>query len=89
METPQIEGDDWISFLIEKSNDKGRSTLTVSNDHDIKQLLKYSIDPLCINIMSNEMQSRQRVFLPKNYQIFLNNIDKLDNGDIFNLNDNS
>jgi hypothetical protein len=37
--------------------------------------------------MSNEMQSKQKVFLPKNYQIFLNHIDKNDIDDIFNLND--
>jgi 5'-3' exonuclease len=88
LEAPHVEGDDWISFVIEKSNQSNRSTITVSNDHDIKQLLTYSINPLHINIMSNEMQSKQKVFLPKNYQMFLSNIDKESSDDIFNLNDN-
>lgn len=86
-ESPHIEGDDWICFLVENSNNQGRSTLTVSNDHDIKQLLTYSLEPNFINLMSNEMQSKQKIFLPKNYQIFLNSIET-DSSDIFELNDN-
>jgi len=88
LESPHIEGDDWISFLVEKANSSGRSTIIVSNDYDIKQLVGYSIDPLTINIMSNEMHNKQKLFLPKNYQLFMNSINKLDNNDIFNLNDN-
>jgi 5'-3' exonuclease len=88
LEAPHVEGDDWISYLLEKSNESSRSTLIVSNDYDIKQLLTYSIEPSFINIMSNEMQSKQKVFLPKNYQMFLNHIDRNNQGDIFNLNDN-
>ena len=87
-EAPHVEGDDWISFLIEKSNQNSRSTIVISNDHDIKQLLTYSLDPSYINMMSNEMQSKQKVFFPKNYQLFLNYIDRNIVEDIFNLNDN-
>lgn len=88
LELPHVEGDDWISFIVEKSNRNGRSTITVSNDHDIKQLLTYSTDPTFVNLMSNEMQSKQKVFLPKNYQIFLNHLEKNNVEDIFDLNDN-
>jgi 5'-3' exonuclease len=88
LEAPSLEGDDWISFLMEKANTEGRSTIVVSNDYDIKQLVRYSVEPLWINIMSNEMHNKQKLFLPKNYQIFLNAINKIDNNDIFNLNDN-
>jgi 5'-3' exonuclease len=88
MEAPHIEGDDWISFLVEKANKEERSSVIVSNDYDIKQLVYYSLNPLIINIMSNEMHNKQKLFLPKNYQIFMNAINKLDNNDIFNLNDN-
>jgi 5'-3' exonuclease len=88
LEAPHVEGDDWISFVIEKSNEVNRSTIVVSNDHDIKQLLNYSVDPLYINLMANEMQSKQKFFLPKNYQMFLNYLDKDKVEDIFNLNDN-
>jgi 5'-3' exonuclease len=89
MESPHVEGDDWISYICDKSNSEGRSTVIVSNDHDIKQLLKYNLDPLYINIMTNEMYSREKLFIPNNYQIFINKVSKLPNDDIFNLNDNS
>jgi 5'-3' exonuclease len=89
LEAPQIEGDDWISFLIEKSNFQERSTITITNDHDIKQLVRFNITPDFINIISNEMQSRQKLFLPRNYQMFLNSLKQSDSNDIFDLNDNT
>jgi 5'-3' exonuclease len=88
MEAPHVEGDDWISYISNKSNLEGRSTIIVSNDHDIKQLLTYSLDPLFINIMTNEMYGKEKLFIPNNYQIFINKVSKLPNDDIFNLNDN-
>ena len=88
LEAPNIEGDDWISFLIEKSNYDGRSTITVTNDHDIKQLIKFVLSPPFINIMSNEMYSKQKLFLPKNYKLFISNLKREIDDDIFNLNDN-
>lgn len=88
LEASNIEGDDWISFLINKSNLDGVSTIVVSNDHDIKQLIGFNINPLYVNIMTNEILNKQKIFLPKNYQMFLNEVNKLENNDIFNLNDN-
>ena len=89
LEAPHVEGDDWISFLTTKANNEGRSTIIVSNDYDIKQIVTYGINPLYINIMTNEMYNREKLFLPKNYQIFLNKVSKLPDSDIFNLNDNT
>lgn len=89
LEAPHIEGDDWISFLVNKANRNSRSVVIVSNDYDIKQIVGYGLDPLYINIMTNEMYNKEKLFLPKNYQIFLNRLSKLPNDDIFNLNDNS
>jgi len=89
MESPNIEGDDWISYIVNKSNSEGRSTIIVSNDYDIKQLLSYSLDRLYINIMTNEMLNREKVFFPNNYLLYLNSISKLGNDDIFSLNDNN
>ncbi len=88
LEYSSIEGDDFISYLVNESNKNGQSTIIISNDHDIKQLLKFSIDPLYINIMINEMFNKQKVFLSENYRLFLSEIKKIDNDDIFNLNDN-
>lgn len=88
LEAPHIEGDDWISFLIDKSNKEGISTIIVSNDHDIKQILGYGIDPLYINIMTNEMYNKEKLFVPLNYKLFINKVNKIPD-DIFNLNDNN
>lgn len=89
LEAPHVEGDDWISFLTSKANAEGRSTIIVSNDHDIKQIVGYSTEPLWINIMTNEMYNKEKLFMPKNYQIFISEVKNLPNDDIFNLNDNS
>jgi 5'-3' exonuclease len=90
LEYPHIEGDDWISYLVNNANKEGRSSVIISNDYDIKQLIKYGLDPLYINIMINEMYNKEKIFLPINYQIFMNKLSKLlDNNDIFNLNDNT
>lgn len=89
LEAPSIEGDDWISYLIHKTNEKGQSNLIVSNDHDIKQLLSFNLESEYINFMSNEMYNQEKLFLPKNYQLFLNKINSKGNNDIFNLNDNA
>ncbi len=88
LEAPTIEGDDWISYVVKKSNSEDTSTVILSNDYDIKQLIRFSTDPLVINIMTNEIYNKQKLFLPENYQIFLYELKKLPNDDIFNLNDN-
>ncbi len=89
LEYPRIEGDDWIAFLVQKSNEKNKSNFIVSNDHDIKQLIGFNLENEWINFMSNEMYNQEKIFLPKNYQIFLNKISNKNNDDIFNLNDNT
>ena len=89
MEAPKVEGDDFIAFLVEKSNREGLSTLIVSNDYDIKQMVDYKLEPLIINMMTNEMYNKEKLFIPKNYQLFMNKLSKLPNDDIFNLNDNN
>ncbi len=89
LEAPHVEGDDWISFLVTKANKEGRSAIIVSNDYDIKQIVNYGLDPLYINIMTNEMYNKEKLFLPRNYQVFLNKVSKLPSDDIFELNDNN
>jgi len=88
LEAPGIEGDDWISLVIVNSNQESRSTLTITNDYDIKQLVRFSMDPLYINFISNEMYNNQKIFLPRNYSIFIDKVSVMDNHNIFNMNDN-
>ncbi len=66
LESPRIEGDDWISFLVQKLNENGQSNFIVSNDYDIKQLILFDLDKEWINFMSNEMYNQEKIFLPKN-----------------------
>ncbi len=89
LESPTIEGDDFVSFVISESNKLNQSNIVVSNDHDIKQLLNFNLDPLWINFMTNEMYNQEKLFLPKNYQLFLDRVSKQPNDDIFALNDNN
>lgn len=74
VEAPKVEGDDWIAYLIHKFNKNNVSTITITNDYDIKQLMTYSLNPKYINIISNEMHTRQLLFLPENYNIFFDAI---------------
>ncbi len=89
LEYPRIEGDDWIAFLVQKLNQENKSTMIVSNDYDIKQLISFNNQDMWINFMSNEMFNKQKIFLPHNYQIFIDKVRKLPCDDIFDLNDNS
>jgi 5'-3' exonuclease len=88
LEEPEIEGDDWISYIVDKCNKESMSTYIVSVDHDIKQLLKWNIDPLFMNIMCNEQNNKQKLYLPKGYNIFMNKLSKSGSKDLFNTNDN-
>jgi 5'-3' exonuclease len=88
LESPNIEGDDWISYLVHRTNSNGESNLIISNDHDIKQLIKFDLNNEFINFMTNEMYNKGKLFMPKNWRLFVDGIRKLPNDDIFNLNDN-
>jgi len=89
LESANIEGDDWISFIVKQTNSENQSNFIISNDYDIKQLLHFNIENNYINIMTNEMYKNGKVFLPKNWKIFLDKVRKQYNDDIFNLNDNT
>lgn len=90
LEGPRIEGDDWIYYVTKRSNDDNKSVIIVSNDYDIKQLLKFSTNNGWLNIMSNEMNGKEKIFVPKNYQMVMNKINSsVNNDDIFNLNDDN
>lgn len=88
LEGDSIEGDDWIAFITHYSNKKGFSNIIVSNDYDIKQLLKFDENEGYINIMTNEIFNKTKLFLPSNYGIFLNKLKKVNNNDIFTLTKN-
>lgn len=89
LESGGIEGDDWISFVLQTTNKEGYSNIVISNDYDIKQLLKFDINDGIINIMTNEIFNKTKLFMPKNFNVFINRLKKVNNDDIFCLNNNA
>lgn len=71
-----LEGDDWIAALVNKANANGYSTLVISADQDLLQLLEWSLNPDYINIMYRDNIMQEKVWYPKGYNIFLNNLQK-------------
>lgn len=88
-ELDHIEGDDWVTFIVQESNEKNQSNLIVSNDYDIKQVLRFQLEPPLINFMTNEVFGKQKFFLPKNYQVFLTKIKGNLKESIFDIDDDS
>lgn len=84
-----FEGDDIIAHLVRETNKEGYSNIIISNDNDIQQLLNFSTSDDYINIMYNHKFNDERLFLPKNYNIFFNHIEENSEQDIFNLNNDS
>lgn len=73
LEAQQVEGDDWISFIVKKGNSEAISTLIVSSDKDILQEVKMQIDvPSFINIMMNNEMYNEKLYLPIGYEMFIN-----------------
>lgn len=90
LEEDMVEGDDWISYIVHESNKKGFSNIIVSNDYDLKQLINFSLDKMAINIMTNEMFNREKVFLPQNYSVYISQLRRESKVvDLFNLNDDN
>lgn len=92
LEKESVEGDDWIYQIVKMGNKEGYSNIIISNDYDMKQLLEVSIneDSSFINIMSNEKFNSEVVFLPNNYEVFLNDLrDKSELNDLFTLSDDA
>ena len=79
-----MEGDDLIAFITQKSNEKGESVLIVSSDSDIYQKIHYDgLNFKYINIMYNFKFNDEKVFVPEQYKSFLSYIDQNYEEDIF------
>lgn len=90
LEGDEIEGDDWISYLVNKSNNSGVSTVVVTNDYDIKQMVNMSFEPLYINFIVNEMHSSRKIFLPEHYILFIKKLqDNISESNLFDINNDS
>jgi len=82
-----FEGDDIIAHIVNENNKEGTSNLIVSNDSDLHQLLRFSTSDNYINMIYNHKFQDEKLYVPKNYSIFLKHIEDNTLGDIFDLND--
>lgn len=82
-----IEGDDWISYITKYNNHHGISNLIISNDHDLYQLLNFDINANWINIMTNQLAFKSKLFLPVNYRTFMSSVAN-NTTNLFELNEN-
>lgn len=78
-----LEGDDIIAYLVNLLNNKGHSTLIMSNDSDLFQLIHYDTDKRYMNMMYNFKMTDDRVYMPENYKIFTKSIKDTYIDDIF------
>jgi len=83
-----FEGDDIITHIVKESNKEGFSNYIISNDGDLHQLLNFSIADNYINLMYNHKFNDEKIFVPKNYQLYLAHLESLET-DIFDLNNDT
>jgi len=81
-----FEGDDIIAHIVKVTNSQGGSNIILSNDGDLHQLLKFSTTDNYINMIYNHKFQDERLFVPRNYSIFLKYIEDTSVGDIFDMN---
>jgi len=71
-----LEGDDWIAHIVKKSNENNISTLVMSTDGDLNQLLNWSINPFVINMQYRDTIGQEKVYFPTGYNIFVSALKK-------------
>lgn len=87
LDSPKIEGDDWIRYVVEQSNKKHYSVLTLSSDQDLNQLLRFDIHQGYINMQYRD-DINPKLYTPQNYGLFLSELES-GSDDLFDLNSNS
>lgn len=78
-----LEADDIISYIVKKTNANGESNLIISSDSDLFQLLHYDTMVKYMNFMFNFKFNDERIFIPKSYQLFIDEIDDMSVDDMF------
>jgi len=86
LQLDEVEGDDLISHIVKDGNKEGYSSLIVSSDADINQILEFDIIKGWINVQWNYKFNDERIYVPENYQLFMESMYKpqqYDEDDIF------
>ncbi|NPV13141.1 MAG: hypothetical protein HPY57_15345 [Ignavibacteria bacterium] len=89
LELVGLEGDDFIGYIVRKSNEKGYSNVILGSDRDLNQLIKYDLNKKFINIQWNYKFSDERIYLPENYQLVIEELSNSVNENIFELDNSS
>ena len=89
LELGGLEGDDLIAHTVFENNKKGNSNVIVASDIDINQVLTFDLNKKYINIQWNYKFSDERVYLPENYQLIINELSNSSNDNIFELDNSS
>lgn len=87
LEADGVEGDDWIRYLIEKSNNESLSCVYVASDKDLNQFLEFNLAKGYINIQWYDNYTNTKVYMPKNYVLFIEGLKEIQT-DIFNMSEN-
>jgi hypothetical protein len=69
-----LEGDDLISYIINKTNKNGDSNMIVANDSDLFQLIHLDNINKTMNFMYNFKFNDEKIYMPYLYQYFIDNI---------------
>ena len=83
------EGDDLISYIVDENNKKGISNVIVAADGDIHQKVRFDLGLEYINIMYNYKFSDERTYWPKNYNVFLKEMNKVAGSSLWDMNDDN
>lgn len=87
LQIDRMEGDDIVAYLTKKLNSMGESVFIISCDSDLYELLSYDgLGMKYINIMYNYKFNDEKIYLPEQYTMFMNNIVQTFEDDIFQTN---
>lgn len=81
------EGDDLIAHIVNNNNKLGYSNLIIATDSDLHQLLRFSISEKYINLAFNYKFSDERVYAPKNYNVFFSEMVRKSSSTLFDMTD--
>lgn len=71
------EGDDLITYIVKENNKRGISNVIMGADGDLHQLIKFDLGLEYINVMYNYKFSDERTYWPKNYNVFIKEMQKI------------
>lgn len=83
------EGDDLIAYIVNENNKKGISNIIMAADGDLHQLIKFDLGMEYINVMYNYKYSDERTYWPRNYNVFISEMNKISGNNLFDMNEDN